>query len=417
MTLERARLLDQTDPFPPRLSLFEVPDPGLIYLDGNSLGRMPKSAKAAAQKVLDHDWPDRLIRSWNEGWMDLAAQAAAKIAPIIGAGQDEVVVTDQTSVNLFKAVNAALDIAGPGRPDILTDDLNFPSDLYILQGILRLRGQGRLHTVPSKDGIHGPEEGIVKALSPTTGVLALSHVAFKSGYRSRMKELCQAAGKAGALTVWDLSHSAGAVPMDLHQDGADFAVGCTYKYLNGGPGAPAYLFAHKKWHGAMKSPIWAWLGHRSPFEFGPEFSPAEGVGGFVSGTPPILSLAALNGALDAFAGAGMADVHSKSVRLQEAFLDGIQGLLSDGLVRLASPKEPDMRGSHVSLAHPHARGLCAALVSRGVVPDFRAPDCIRFGFAPLYNTLQDAAIAAQALVEAVTDKAWEGAALPLGIVT
>lgn len=367
---------------------FEIEEGGPIYLDGNSLGRMPKAAKTVLNRALTA-WSDRLVRGWNEGWIDASHRIGEKLARLLGANEGEIVVADSTSVSLFKLATAA--VRRSGKPKIVTDALNFPSDLYVLQGVCRETG-AELIVVPSEDGIVTSPEALEAALDDRTALLALTHTSFKSGFVHEMARLAASAHAAGALCLWDLSHSAGAVPVDLHAADADMGIGCGYKYLNGGPGAPAYLFVRRELQNDMMQPIWGWLGHAEPFAFDPVYHPAQGVGRFVSGTPPILSLLPVECGVDLLLEAGMDRLVEKSRRQTEFLIEMADALLVPLGFAVVSPREVRQRGSHVALAHPEGLAIDLALIQEAnVIPDFRAPDVVRFGIAPLYNTFMDVA--------------------------
>lgn len=384
-----AAALDAADPLAPFRAAFADDDPELIYLDGNSLGRLPLRSAALADELVRAQWGGRLIRGWNEGWFEAPERVGAKIARLIGAYPDEVIVADSTSVNLFKLAVGALR-AQPGRGRIVSDDLNFPSDLYILAGVAELLGGGRaLEVLPSPDGLHGPVAAILDRLDGAA-LLSLSHTAFKSGYVYDMAALSQAARAAGALTLWDLSHSVGAVPVDLTAAGADLAVGCTYKYLNGGPGAPAFIYVRRELQERIGNPIAGWMGQRDLFAFDLDYRPAPGMRRYLSGTAPVVSLSLIEPGLDLLLEAGMERLRAKSEQ-QSAYLIALaEQLLAPLGFTLKSPPEAARRGSHVSLGHPQALGIDLALIRElKVLPDFRAPDNLRLGLAPLYNSFAD----------------------------
>lgn len=405
MTTPSPTQLDEQDPLAAFRSRFAHADPTLVYLDGNSLGRMPVAAAALLHDTAHHQWGDRLIRSWNEGWFDLPERIGSKVARLLGAGADEVVIADSTSVNLFKLAAAALR-ARPGRTRILTDDLNFPSDLYILQGVIEmLGGSHRLELLPSPDGIHGPVETLYAALDEDVALLCLSHTVFKSAYTYDMAAITAAAHSVGALTLWDLSHSAGSVPVDLNGAGADLAVGCSYKYLNGGPGAPAWLFVRADLQETLHNPISGWMGRRGLFDFGLDYAPASGMRRFLTGTPPVLSLAVIECGVDLLLEAGMNSLRAKSVAQSEYLLALWQERLQPLGYSLNSPRAGAVRGSHISLGHAEGWRISQALSRQcNVLPDFRRPDNIRLGIAPLYNSFSDIAAAASALERIVRER-------------
>ena len=408
LTLDHARALDAADPLTACRERFVVADPDLIYLDGNSLGRLPVATAARLETVIRDEWGERLVRGWSEGWFEAPNRIGGKIARLVGAAADEVILADSTSVNLFKLSLAAL-LARPGRHTIITDDLNFPSDLYVLESAARLAGRDiQVHVVPSADGIHGPVEGILAAIDGDTALVALSHTVFKSGYTYDMAALTEAAHRAGALALWDLSHAAGSVVVELNAAGADLAVGCTYKYLNGGPGGPAFLYVRRDLQDALANPISGWIGRRDPFDFALDYAPAAGIQRFLTGTPPVLSLAAVEPGVDLLLELGMARLRERSVRLSEYLIALWEARLAPLGFRLNSPRDPARRGSHVSLGHDEGLRVNLALIREmKVLPDFRRPDNIRLGIAPLYNTFSDLHTAVERLRAVVADRLYE----------
>ncbi len=406
--LAHALSLDAEDPLASFRDRFVIADPGLVYLDGNSLGRLPVAAGEVAADLVHRQWGERLIKGWNEGWWQAPERVGAKIARLLGAQEDEVIVADSTSVNLFKLVVAALRQQGE-RAAIVTDDLNFPSDLYILQGVVELLGgRHRLEVVASPDGIHGPVGGVKERLNRETALLTLSHVVFKSGYMYDMVELTAAAHEAGALVLWDLSHAAGAVPVDLNGAGVDLAVGCSYKYLNGGPGAPAFLYVRRDLQGALGNPLTGWWGQERPFDFGLEYRPVPGLRRFLSGTLPVMSMALIEPGVDLLMEAGIGALRAKSAR-QTAYLIGLwEATLAPLGFNLNSPRDADRRGSHVSLGHPEGLRIDLALINEmGVLPDFRNPDNIRLGIAPLYTSYEEIWVAAERMATIVREGLYE----------
>jgi kynureninase len=393
-----AQALDAQDPLAAFRQEFVVDDPALIYLDGNSLGRLPRRTRSLIQDTVDRQWGERLIRGWNEGWLDLAQRIGGKVAPLVGAQAGEVAVAESTSTNLFKLAVAALK-ARPGRRKIVTDDLNFPSDLYIFQGIVDLLDAGhRVQVVASPDGIHGPIEALAAAIDEDTALVSLSHTAFKSAYTYDMRAITALAHEAGALALWDLSHSAGAVPVELNGAYADLAVGCTYKYLNGGPGAPAFLYVRRDLQERLRNPIAGWFSQAAPFDFGLDYQPAGGLRRMLTGTPPVLSLAGIEPGVDLLLEAGMDFVRAKSLRQSEYLIALYEELLRPLGFQLNSPRDPGRRGSHVSIGHPEGWRINRALIEQmQVLPDFRAPDNIRLGITPLYTTFDDIRQAMQRL--------------------
>lgn len=396
--------LDAADELAPFRAAFVDDEPDMIYLDGNSLGRLPRAAAARAEELVRQQWGGRLIRGWNEGWFDAPERVGAKIAGLIGAAPDEVIVADSTSVNLFKLAVAALR-AQEGRSRIVSDTLNFPSDLYILQGVIELLG-GRhtLELVSSADGIYGPAEAIAARLDSDVALLTLSHTTFKSGYTYDMAALSAAARAAGVFTLWDLSHSVGSVPVDLTAAGADLAVGCCYKYLNGGPGAPAFIYVRRELQERLINPIAGWMGQRDLFAFELTYRRAPGIRGFLSGTPSVVSLSLIEPGVDLLLEAGMARLRAKSERQSEYLIGLWEQLLAPLGFTLNSPREARWRGSHISLGHPQALGIDLALIRElGVLPDFRAPDNLRLGIAPIYTSYTDIHTAVLRLARSVTE--------------
>jgi kynureninase len=386
---ERAAMLDAGDSLRAFSDRFVAPDAGLIYLDGNSLGRLPKATASHLRYVIDHEWGERLIRSWPERWWDLADEIGGTIAPLIGAEPAEVIVADSTSVALFKLTLAALQ-ARPNRARIVTDDLNFPTDAYATGSAADLAGSREIVVVPSRDGVHGPVDEIIATLDGDTALLTLTHVAFKSGYRYDLQRLTRAAHDVGALVLWDLSHSVGAVPVDLGGAAADLAVGCTYKYLNGGPGSPAFLYVNARIDAELQSPLNGWWGHERPFAFDLTYTPAPSMRRFQTGTMPIVSLAAVETGAAITLEAGIENLYAKAVGLSEFFIELAETHLGALGFQLASPREAARRGSHVSLRHPDGWRIVRAMIEHGkIIPDFREPDNIRFGFAPLYTSYTD----------------------------
>ena len=370
---EHCQGLDRADPLGGMRARFALPD-GLIYLDGNSLGALPAAVPKRIEKLLRAEWGAGLIGSWTEaGWIDKPLGLGNTIAPLIGAAQGEVVVGDSTSVNLFKLLAAALH-RRPGRHTILTETGNFPTDLYIAEGLSGLVEECRVHRV-ARDELAG-------AVDADTAVLTLTHVDFRTGAMHDMAALTRAAHEAGALIVWDLSHSVGAVPLEVGAAGVDFAVGCTYKYLNGGPGAPAFAFVRKDLQSDIHPGLTGWMGHRSPFDFAEIYAPADGIAPVLTGTPAVLGLTALEAALEMWRDVDIAEVRAKSIALGDLFIALIEMRCAG--FDLASPREAGMRGSQVSFRHANGAALVEALSRRGVIADFRPPDLMRFGLAPLY---------------------------------
>ncbi len=413
-----AQSLDQQDELAHFRQRFAPSNPDLIYMDGNSLGRLPLATQQRLQDAIAREWGERLIRSWNEGWIDAAARIGGKIAALTGAAADEVVLADSTSVNLYKLALSAL-LAQPKRRKIVTDDLNFPSDLYILQAVCDLLGHGcRLEVVRSDDGIHGPAEKLAEAVDENTALLSLSHTVFKSGYTYDMMAVTRRAQQSGAMVLWDLSHSVGALPIDLGRAQADLAVGCTYKYLNGGPGSPAFLYVRRDWQEKLKNPISGWMGQKDMFAFDLDYKPAPGLRRFITGTPPILSLSAVEPGVDMVLEAGIEAVRAKSLRLGPYFLDLWQEILAPLGFKLNSPTDASSRGAHISLGHKEGYRIDQALIAEmNVLPDFRAPDNIRFGLVPLYTSFTDVYTTVSRLQTVVNEKRYEKYSLSGNLVT
>lgn len=394
---DRAREFDAADPLANYRDRFTLPD-GVIYLDGNSLGALPRATPAAVARVVEQEWGEGLIRSWNSaGWFEAADRIGAKIAPLVGAAPDEVIACDSTSVNLFKLIAAALAMR-PGRKVILSEPGNFPTDLYMIAG---LEAQGlatrRL----------APREQLAQALGDDVALLMLTHVHYKTGAMHDMAALTRAAHEAGALVLWDLSHSTGAVPVDLNGAGADFAVGCGYKYLCGGPGAPAFAYVAARHHADLAQPLTGWFGHAAPFAFSDDYAPAPGIERLLCGTSPVLGLAALEVGVELVAEIGVERLYRKSQALSEFFLDCLDDLGVS--LDLVSPASSDARGSQLSFRHPDAYAICQALIARGVIGDFRDPDVLRLGFAPAYLRFADMAAAARHLAEVLASGEWQRA--------
>ena len=395
---EACARLDDADALAAQREAFDLPE-GVIYLDGNSLGPLPKAAVARLEHAVKHEWGQGLVRSWNDaGWFDAPRRAGGKLAPLLGADADEVVIADSTSVNLFKLLMAALRLR-PGRHVIVVDPDDFPTDVYIAQGVQRLIRGCELRLLKNGD--------LGRALDKRVAVVAMSHVDYKTARMLDLPVVTKQVHDSGALMLWDLSHSVGAMPLDLHAAEADLAVGCTYKYLNGGPGAPAFLYVAQRLHGKLDQPLTGWMGHAAPFDFSSKYLASAGVSRALCGTPPILSLAALEAALDQWHGVDLAAVRAKSVALGELFVHRVEQRCPPGELQLASPRAVSARGSHVALRHAHGYAVMQALIARGVIGDFRAPDLMRFGFAPVYNRFVGAWDAAATLAEVLHSRAWE----------
>jgi kynureninase len=378
-------------------AMFDLPK-GVVYLDGNSLGAMPKSARERVRRELDESWRRELIRAWNTaGWIDLPSKVGDRIGALVGARKGSVVAGDSTSINLFKALTAAIDLAQP-RKIILSDSGNFPTDLYVAQGVCRLLGQG--HELKIVD-----PEAVESALDERVAVLMLTEVDYRTGRKHSMRELTEKAKAFGIVTIWDLAHSAGALPVDVTGCGIDFAVGCGYKYLNGGPGAPAFIYVRPDLQERIAPALSGWMGHAAPFAFELGYRPASGIDRLRSGTPPVLSLAALDAALDVFDGVDMVALRKRSVALSEGFIRRIEADCPE--LQLASPRDPEQRGSQVSFRFAKGYAAMQALIARGVIGDFREPDVMRFGFTPLYIGFAEVETAARTLVEIVRGGLWD----------
>lgn len=393
--LDRARQLDAADPLAIYRDRFDVPA-GVIYLDGNSLGVLPRATPERLAQVVRGEWGEGLIRSWNSAdWINLPARVGAKIAPLIGAAPHEVIAADSTSVNLFKLIAAALRM-NPGRKVILSEPGNFPTDLYMIAGLER---QGlATRRLAERDAM-------ADALDGDVALLMLTHVHYKSGAIFDMAALTARAQETGALVLWDLSHSSGALPVHLNACNADFAVGCGYKYLNGGPGAPAFAFVAQRHHAALEQPLTGWMGHAAPFAFSDDYAAAPGIEKMLCGTPPILGLSALEVGVDLIAEIGVDRLYAKSQKLSEFFRQCLREL--GVALDLVSPADPAQRGSQLSFRHPEAYAVCQALIARGVIGDFRAPDILRLGFAPAYLRFEDMAQAARHLAEVLNSGEWQ----------
>jgi kynureninase len=386
-----AEALDEQDPLSSFRSRFVIADPGLIYLDGNSLGRLTNASLARIRSLMDQEWGCDLIRSWNKNWWDAPIRIGEKIARLVGAAPGQMVACDTVSINLFKLAASALALH-PDRSCIVTDTLNFPSDLYILQGLISLLGNRHtLIRIGSQDGDITPDlDSLVDAIDNNTALVTLSHVTFKSGYLYDMAAITKLAHRNGALVIWDLSHSAGAAPVLLDACEADFAIGCTYKYLNGGPGSPAFLYVRKDLQDQVVSPICGWWGQNSPFAFGLDYNPAPGAARFLAGSQPIISLLAMEAALQPSMDAGMDALRAKSQLLSEYLIALTDAILAPLGFFLGSPRASERRGSHVSFRHSEGYRINRALIEEmNVLPDFREPDNLRLGLAPLYTSFTD----------------------------
>jgi kynureninase len=389
-SLEECRQWDERDRFAETRLKFLL-NPEIIYMDGNSLGALTKSSMARSRAIVEDQWGPDLVRSWNvHGWFDLPHRLGAKISPLIGAAADEVLVADSTTVNLFKIACAAMMARGK-RHRIITELGNFPADIYVLQGLALLSG-GAIEIVAV------PRAEIAERIDESTFLVVLTHVHYKTAELFDLEALTQRAHAQGARILWDLSHSVGALPTNLGAARADFAVGCTYKYLNGGPGSPAFLYVRRDLQDELRPGLTAWMGHAAPFEFTEDYDPAPGMARFRVGTPSMISFASLDGALEVWEGIDIREIRRKSEALSELFIGRVDTLEGSGL-SLASPRDPARRGSHVALTHPQGYELMQALIARGVIGDFRAPDVVRFSITPLYLRYADVWRAATVLGE------------------
>lgn len=383
--------------FQTRRDMFDLPD-GVTYLDGNSLGPLPKAAVERARRTMADEWGPMLITGWNNAkWMDLPGRLGDRIGRLIGAPAGSTVVGDTLSIKVYQAVASAIEMR-PGRRIVLSDNGNFPSDLYMADGLLRSLGQGYQLKVVDP-------EAVAKNITDDVAAVMLTHVDYRTGRVHDMKAITETAHKAGAVMIWDLAHSAGAVPVDLTGCNADIAVGCTYKYLNGGPGSPGFIHVRPDLIDQVRPALSGWLGHQAPFAFDLDYRPGEGISRMRVGTPPVIQMAVLDAALDAFDGVDMTELRNRSIELSEQFISEVEAACKD--VELASPRDPYARGSQVSFRFGEGYAAMQALVARGIIGDFRAPDIIRFGFCPLYNTPDDVSHAASALGEIIATGEWD----------
>jgi kynureninase len=406
MPRSAAAALDQSDPLATLRDEFSLPD-GVIYLDGNSLGARPQAAAARAAQVIAQEWGDGLVRSWNKaGWFEMPTRLGDLLAPLIGAGADEVVVTDTTSMNLFKALAGALHIqaqrpASAARRIIVSERSNFPTDLYIAEGLARWLDRGyQLRLIDSPDQLDA-------AIDSDTAVVMLTHVNYRSSSLHDMAAINRIAHQRGALTVWDLAHSVGALPIHLQRDDSDFAVGCTYKYLNGGPGAPAFIWLAPRHQADFAQPLTGWWGHAAPFAMAPGFVPVDGIRRALCGTQPMVSLALVECGLNVFAKTSMSAIRIKSLALTDLFIALVEARCAAHPLRLVTPRDHARRGSHVSFEHPHGYPVMQALIARGVIGDYREPHIMRFGFTPLYTRFVDVWDAVAILADLLDRQAYD----------
>ena len=386
VTRAHLEALDRADPLRSFRAQFDLP-PGVVYLDGNSLGALPARARERIRHVVEKEWGEGLIRSWEDaGWIGMPQRTGDKLARLIGAGVGEVVAADSTSVNLFKALSVAVR-ANPGRRLIVSERANFPTDLHVVQGLVTQLG-GAVELLLAE----GSNEGVEKCLAEHGGravAVLLTHVHYTTSRMYDMRRITEAAHRAGALMIWDLSHSTGVVPVDLHACDADFAVGCGYKHLNGGPGAPAFIYVARRLQEKLTQPISGWMGDARPFDFRGEYEPAKGISRYLSGTPPVIGMAALEASVEVILEAPMAEIRRKSVALCDAFIELMDTRCAGQGFELVSPREGTWRGSHLSYRHGSAYPMMQSLIAGGVIGDCRPPDLMRFGFAPLYTRYVD----------------------------
>jgi kynureninase len=378
-------------------TLFDLPE-GVVYLDGNSLGPLPKAARQRVARMMEEEWGKLLITGWNKaGWMDMPSRIGDRIARLIGAPAKSVVMGDTLSIKVYQALASALELR-PGRRVVLSDSGNFPSDLYMAQGLLASLGRGyELRVVEP--------EAVADAIDETVAATMITEVDYRTGRLHDMKALTKKAHEAGAIAIWDLAHSAGAVPVDVSGSEADFAVGCTYKYLNGGPGAPAFIYVAPRLADAVRPALSGWLGHEAPFAFEPDYRPGAGIERMRVGTPPIIALAALDAAMDVWDGVDMLDIRARSIELSERFIAEVEARCPE--LELASPRDPNGRGSQVSFRFKHGYEATQALIAAGVIGDFRAPGIMRFGFTPLYLGMDDVLAAVDRLEEIMERRLFE----------
>ncbi|OYU04556.1 MAG: kynureninase [Pseudomonas sp. PGPPP1] len=403
-TRSHCQALDAQDPLAPLRQQFALPD-GVIYLDGNSLGARPVASLARAQQVIAEEWGNGLIRSWNSaGWADLSQRLGNRLAPLIGARDGEVVITDTTSINLFKVLSAALSVQRlrqPNRKVIVSEASNFPTDLYIAEGLTELLQQGY-----SLRLVNSPDE-LPQAIDQDVAVVMLTHVNYKTGYMYDMQALTALSHECGALSIWDLAHSAGAVPIDLHQAEADYAIGCTYKYLNGGPGSQAFVWVNPQLVDVVRQPLSGWFGHTRQFAMESAYAPSAGIARYLCGTQPITSLAMVECGLEIFAQTDMASLRSKSLALTDLFIALVEERCAAHGLELITPREHAKRGSHVSFEHSEGYAVIQALIARGVIGDYREPRIMRFGFTPLYTSFTEVFDAVEILGEILNKRTWD----------
>jgi len=419
---KRAEELDKNDPLRKFRSEFVHPEENLIYLDGNSLGRLPVKTIPNINNTVNFQWGKRLIRSWNEGWYLKNRELGKKIAGLIGAKDNEVIIADSTSVNLYKLAFAAIKYK-ENRSKIVSDNMNFPSDLYILDGVIKNSfPDSELHLVNSANNISMRIDDFNKSIDKNTSLVSLSHVSFKSSYLYNMEEMNSIIQDAGALDLWDLSHSAGAVQIDLNRCNSSLAVGCTYKYLNGGPGAPAFLYIRDDLQEKLLPPLTGWFGDRDPFSFDLNYKPSSGIGRFLTGTPPVLSLSCIENGVDVLLEAGMERIRKKSVLQSEFLIEMVKNELIPFGFSIGSPENTEERGSHLSIRHNNAEKICRAMIDEKtgdyvIIPDFRHPDNIRLGITPLYTSFEDLYICVKEIKKIVLKSLYENILPDYGHIT
>lgn len=392
---DRAAELDAADPLAECRDLFVPAGTGpthvQAYLDGNSLGRPLRATADRLAELVANDWGTRLIRSWDEQWMELPLRLGDRLGEVcLGAAAGQTVVADSTTVLLYKLLRAAVDAAGPERNEIVLDTENFPTDRYVAQGIAAETGARLTWIDPVPEAGVTPEQ-VAAVVGPRTGVVLLSHVAYKSAWLADLPTITRIAHDAGALVLWDLCHSAGVVPIGLDEHGVDLAVGCSYKFLNGGPGAPAYAYVAERHQDRLRQPITGWMGHAEPFVMGPDYRAGAGMRGWISGTPPVLAMVGIEDTVELIERVGLAEVRAKGTALGRFVIDAVDEVLAVHGVQVVSPREDEQRGAHVTLAHPRSRELCAQLWRDDIIPDFREPDGIRLGLSPLSTSYAEVA--------------------------
>lgn len=399
----KAAGLDAVDPLAWAASEFVLPE-SVVYLDGNSLGALPKVSREAVVRVTEVEWGQSLIRSWNaHGWFDKPVAVGEKLAPLIGAAPGQVLLGDSISINVFKVIHAAMGMQ-PDRTVMLADATSFPSDLYVAQSAVDQRSGASFVVALDIDDV---EKRLNAPGAVNIAAILINHIDFRSGRVHNMASITALAQSKGVLAIWDLSHSAGAIPVDLDAANADFAVGCTYKYINGGPGAPGFIYVAARHQDRAQQPLTGWWGHAAPFAFDNSYTPAVGITRFSTGTQPMISFAALEASLDLWARVNMAELRTKSLSLTDLFIEAVAALDTTGSLRMGTPTTHAERGSHVTYHHEHGYPIMQALIAEGIIGDFREPDVLRFGFAPLYNSHANAVAAAKALCRIVADRSWD----------